>query len=824
MSPNCISKQKNILFVLVTGMLLAHSAVAQSWTSLAPSGTLPVARGMNGAPGVYDPASDRLIVFGGRDGNGTNHNDVWVLQNADGLHGASKWIRLIQNGAAGSPPARSGHSTVYDAANNRLIVFGGCGGSCVPALNDVWVLTNANGLGGTPAWTQLSPNAGPSPRTSALAAYDPARNWLIVFGGQDGSPNACSVASDAWVLSNANGLGGTPAWSTSASTPPYRTGAASMYDPGTGTFTAFGGMSLIDGDCVPTNAVWTINTKPSPLSNSWQFLSPDAVPPAPRSFASAVYDPAASRMLVFGGEGASANYLSDVWSLSNPGGAGTPMWNKLSMTTSSPDGRSGHVAAYASASRRMIIFGGANAGGVLNDAWVLTAPGVSGLSCSASAVPNIVSAEGVTERMGDVVLKCTGGTPTPEGESIPEYTINYTLNTDITSRQFPEGTDLSEALLIIDDAFPAHPIPSSATPGPSAPPQIVCAPLGSNCTEKGTGGSPSPYQTQPNVFAATQVSSSLQWKVPIDAPGVNNTRTIRLTNVLADAENLGLPAGINPVNIKATIQVQPTLKLSGAQKLEVASSVEGVEASVTPSPAIPQCTPHNAVLLGKTGPAAAFDFSVQLRETFISEFQYRNYGTALHGPEVPPAIVEQNVPGFPYFTETGVYSPSLFTAAPTLGLADTGTRIRISLGSIASGTALFVPTNITLTGGYGPGGLPGELQLVQANLSGRSTSTGYEPVTPTATIGTTPVAEASISGTTAYAIYEVVYADPTVQESLSIPFAVAFFTQPATGSVRATTSLAPLNSNGADQTSPVPRFTNLSTGQNAYSIAKCATP
>ena len=139
---------------------LARFAFAQSWTELTPSGTPPAARGAT--TGVYDPASNRMIIFGGRDASGNNRNDVWVLADADGEGTTpSRWIRLIADGAAGSPPARSGHSAVYDSTNNRMIIFGGCSANCAPALKDVWALANANGIGGTPAWTQLSPAPGP---------------------------------------------------------------------------------------------------------------------------------------------------------------------------------------------------------------------------------------------------------------------------------------------------------------------------------------------------------------------------------------------------------------------------------------------------------------------------------------------------------------------------------------------------------------------------------------------------------------------------------------------------------------------------------------
>src|SRR5438445_13817406 len=82
---------------------------------------------------------------------------------------SSSWVQLTPTG--GPPPARFGHTSVYDPVSNRLIIFGGCSTSaCVttaPAvtLNDVWVLTNANGQRGTAAWIQRTPTCrAPAPR------------------------------------------------------------------------------------------------------------------------------------------------------------------------------------------------------------------------------------------------------------------------------------------------------------------------------------------------------------------------------------------------------------------------------------------------------------------------------------------------------------------------------------------------------------------------------------------------------------------------------------------------------------------------------------
>src|ERR1039457_3882780 len=61
---------------------------------------------------VYDPNSNRMIIFSGNDCFSTSYNDVWVLSNANGLTGTPAWTQLTPTGA--SPSARYGASAVYD--------------------------------------------------------------------------------------------------------------------------------------------------------------------------------------------------------------------------------------------------------------------------------------------------------------------------------------------------------------------------------------------------------------------------------------------------------------------------------------------------------------------------------------------------------------------------------------------------------------------------------------------------------------------------------------------------------------------------------------
>ena len=129
-----------------------------------------------GLTAVYAAASNRMIVFGGYNGSGVN--DTWVLSNANGSGGTPAWTQLAPSGTA--PPARYFHTAVYAAAGNRMIVFGGRN---VVRLNDTWVLSNANGSGGTPAWTQLAPSGiVPSAHSYPTAVYDAASGRMVEIG------------------------------------------------------------------------------------------------------------------------------------------------------------------------------------------------------------------------------------------------------------------------------------------------------------------------------------------------------------------------------------------------------------------------------------------------------------------------------------------------------------------------------------------------------------------------------------------------------------------------------------------------------------------
>ena len=113
--------------------------------------------GLNGAAVAYDPATTLLTIFGGTTMIGgvcRDTNGAWQLR--VGL--VPTIYTATVDGAAGSPPARSFASGVFDATGGRMIVFGGQENGI--AVNDVWALSNATGSG-SPQWHAISPSGTP---------------------------------------------------------------------------------------------------------------------------------------------------------------------------------------------------------------------------------------------------------------------------------------------------------------------------------------------------------------------------------------------------------------------------------------------------------------------------------------------------------------------------------------------------------------------------------------------------------------------------------------------------------------------------------------
>src|ERR1035437_8302453 len=154
-----------------------------------------------------------------------------------------------------------------------------------------------------------------------------------------------------------------------------------------------------------------------------------------------------------------------------------------------------------------------------------TASAANPFTCQRIDRPATVRLEGSAELLADIVLACTGGSPTPPGNRVPEYQFILVANTSLPGRT-PLGAigewSLSDALMLVDE--------------PEAASQVACIPdaNASSCPKYIGDLSTS------NVFHARVLQSSgiLFSRIPIDPPGAGNTRTIRIANLRASPSDL----------------------------------------------------------------------------------------------------------------------------------------------------------------------------------------------------------------------------------------------------------------------------------------------
>jgi Galactose oxidase, central domain len=371
-------------------LTLVPPVLAQSWVQLQPQGTPPPGRINNTS--VYDPISDRMIVFGGNDIAVCceSANDLWILTSANGRGGWRSWIQELPKGASGSPPPTAAASAVYDPLSNRMIVFGGqvsVNGTGVSSPQ-LWILRNANGWLGTPSWYQPAVNGGPPPaRQNHQAVYDPKTNRMIVVGGLKNDGSNVTLLNDVWVLTNANGTGPEPSqWiqlSISGIGPSPRHAFAAAYDVITDRLSIFGGCVDPGFTCdnlLASTELWVLSNAngvggPTP---SWQVFRFPLAPNAHAQYAVGGYDPLRNDLYVMGGRtGATppfGMFTNFTWALSHANGlGGTPQWTMLTPGGQLPAERGQSVPPdlFDPVSGNLMVFGGPG----LNDTWSLSTRG-----------------------------------------------------------------------------------------------------------------------------------------------------------------------------------------------------------------------------------------------------------------------------------------------------------------------------------------------------------------------------------------------------------------------------------------------------------------
>ena len=116
------------------------------------------------------------------------------------------WTNLVAQDATGSPANRAQHAAVYLPSTNTMTIFGGSDINGAYS-GDTWVLSHANGLGGTPTWTRLAFNTKVPVESSRWnsGVIDTVNNRMIMFGGGTSGTGTDGPLWTTWVLTHPNG-------------------------------------------------------------------------------------------------------------------------------------------------------------------------------------------------------------------------------------------------------------------------------------------------------------------------------------------------------------------------------------------------------------------------------------------------------------------------------------------------------------------------------------------------------------------------------------------------------------------------------------------
>jgi uncharacterized protein (TIGR03437 family) len=402
---------------------------------------------------------------------------------------------------------------------------------------------------------------------------------------------------------------------------------------------------------------------------------------------------------------------------------------------------------------------------VLTCAALLPAARADTLTCSPSATPYIVHGEGITERTGDIVLACSGGTPNAT------LTVNLTvfLNVNITNRL---ATASSDALLGV-----------------------------TLTADNGSGSGPQPISTPLLLGPASLAFNGATFTL-----SPTGSVTLRLAGLRGAANELNFAAnstlqvliGFNPNDALSLPSSQFTVGIPEHGLYDGFSDTIICSQKGSPLPA------NTASFASFLASGAAFA-STRVTEGFADSFgplsdlqnQDADTGTRI--------IVQYS--GFPAGAQ-------LFVPTVVAGSDATQPTAGGDLGFAASG------------GKYTPGGTGSLLlSLVQnTDANGAGGSPLYTPGAPgSGTVSFDSMSPVTLTNGAGIAVYQVMDANPSIQESAQFPtfLALAPFSGVAVQTVE-NVSLAPISTvYKATATDPIPRFQQITIPEDCTIVGDC---
>jgi len=483
---------------------------------------------------------------------------------------------------------------------------------------------------------------------------------------------------------------------------------------------------------------------------------------------------------------------------------------------------------------------------------VISGNSTGALQCNASvAVPPQMRAEGLTEMVGDIVLTCTGGGQTLPGGLIPQANFVVYLNTAVTSRLLPNANNtggtanVGEPILMIDE--PGASYAPAAAQTPCLTPLSGCQEFASQTVYQSPvlhNASGADVTPAPNMFQGIVSGNSVTFLgVPVLAPvSTGFARVFRITNIRANANQLGGGAAASAVQVVASIAISgstsvpinnPTQIVGYVAKgltTAIRDAINGGNQSAPYNYA--QCQSANYGFV--TGTVATFNGSstygparrLRFTENFATAFKTRTFAST--------SVVAQNIPGTIYNSESGfIYSSFSNYTGSQSGLADYGTRLKAVFNNVPAGVRVFVGVSQASSGTAGA-----SAQLTVSETGAYSPVIGAIGPSGSYVPSGVMIAELPVVSGSASAVWEVTSgaaSNASTVESLDFDVYLVYTANPgsnspAPGTITVNQSFAPVPpaftaSAGAAASAslPIPRFADTSTANGIFAITICRT-
>lgn len=389
------------------------------------------------------------------------------------------------------------------------------------------------------------------------------------------------------------------------------------------------------------------------------------------------------------------------------------------------------------------------------------ARGQSTLTCTATSNPVTVRGEGITERVGDIVLTCSGGT---SGATI-KGNLSVTLNVNITNRLASNSSNLTGVVFTIDNGAGPQPVTTPAT------------------------------LTPPNILSFNGPSFTLS---------PTGTAVLRVSNIRAAANELMLASSST---IQAFLNIN-VLQINTSQ-LTVADIFRGLYSSLSSTLV---CAQSGSALPSNTSSFASFiastaDFNTtRVTEGFAGAFSPLSGFQGLNADTGTRIMVQYS--GFPQGAQ--LFVPNVVAGSdavqPTAG-GDFGPPASGGQYAPGNGGSLLL-ARVFGTDANGAGGSP--IYTPGAPGSGTVTFDAMNPVT--------------LANGAGFVVYEVVDSDPAVVESAQFPtyLGVAPSGNGTSTSTSENVSFAPVSTvYTATATDPIPRFQQLPAPSDCSIVGDC---